>query len=247
MNIASYLDSTYLKTAEQAGLSIEENKIKVLELLKEAQENDFLLAMIRPDMVKMAYDYYRKSGAKVKIGTVIGFPQGTFSIDEKLKEAQTAIQDGADELDFVINYTKYIAGNKEEVKEEFLRGTKLALENGIVVKWIIEIAALTDDQIQDISKDIATWAEEAFTIPQQNQIFIKSSTGFFNTKEGKPNGATKEGISLMKKNAGNLKVKAAGGVRSHKEALEMIDLGVERIGTSSAKSLLDGQNVEGGY
>ena len=183
----------------------------------------------------------------MKVGTVIGFHEGTASVDEKYSEAQQAINDGADELDFVINYEAFKKGDLETPKQEFIKCTQLGLENGKVVKWIIEIAALTDEQIVDLTKNIRIWAEENFKAEDLPNIFVKSSTGFYPTENGKPNGATFEGIQLMLENAGSLSVKAAGGVKSPEDAEKMIALGVKRIGTSSAKALVSDEEAQGGY
>lgn len=247
MKINNYLDSTYLKTPQQSGLTEEETKKKVDELTKEAIENQFFEVMIRPNFVKEIKEFLLKNNSDVKVGTVIGFHEGTATVDEKLSEAQQAINDGADELDFVINYEAYKKGDLETPKQEFLKGTQLALENGKVVKWIIEIAALTDEQIVDLTKNIRIWAEENFKAEDLPNIFVKSSTGFYPTENGKPNGATFEGIKLMLENAGSLSVKAAGGVKSPEDAEKMITLGVKRIGTSSAKALVSNEKIQGGY
>lgn len=247
MKINNYLDSTYLKTPQQSGLTEEESKEKVNELTKEAIENQFFEVMIRPNFVKEIKAFLLKNNSDVKVGTVIGFHEGTATVDEKLSEAQQAINDGVDELDFVINYEAYKKGDLETPKQEFLKGTQLALENGKIVKWIIEIAALTDEQIVDLTKNIRIWAEENFKAEDLPNIFVKSSTGFYPTENGKPNGATFEGIKLMLENAGSLSVKAAGGVKSPEDAEKMIALGVKRIGTSSAKALVSNEKIQGGY
>lgn len=247
MNLADFIDSTYLKTPEQSGLSDAETRAAVYALADEAVANQLYAVMIRPDYVKEIKLYLEEKNSKVKVGTVIGFHEGIAATAEKLTEARTAIEDGADDLDFVINYEAYKAGNIELVKNEFLQCTELGIKNGKTVKWIIEIAALTDDQISAITKDISAWAEESFTEAEQRNIFVKSSTGFYKTDDGRPNGATVDGIKLLKASAGNLPVKAAGGVRSQKEAEEMIALGVTRIGTSSASALMQGQQNLGGY
>ena len=248
LNVETYLDSTYLKTPAQSGLTEEETKNKVIELTDEAIENHFFEVMIRPDYVSFIKNYIQEKNADVKIGTVIGFHEGTASTEDKIVEAQKAVADGVDELDYVINYEAFKKGDIEYVKNEFVQGTKVALENGKVVKWIIEIAALTDEQIADITANIRTWTEENFA-GKEEDIFVKSSTGFYKTEGGKPNGATVEGIKIMLANAGKLPVKAAGGVRSHQEALDMIALGIKRIGTSSAKALAgkDEASGNGGY
>lgn len=247
MNIAQYLDSTYLKTPEQSGISHEETLQKDKELTQEAIDNGIFAVMIRPDYVSEIRKYIQEKNSNVAVGTVIGFHEGTYSIDEKLAEASKAIEDGADELDFVINYTAYLQGNIELVREEFVKCTTLSLEHHKIAKWIIEIAALTDEQIADLTKKISTWAEENFSENELSKIFVKSSTGFYKTAEGKPNGATFEGITIMLNNAGKLPVKAAGGVRTPEDAERMIKMGVKRIGTSSALGLIKNESSSEGY
>lgn len=247
MNIAQYLDSTYLKTPLQAGISEGETLQKVKELTQEAVDHHLFAVMIRPDYVAEIRKYIQDKNADVILGTVIGFHEGTYSLKDKLTEAQNAIEDGADELDFVINYSEYLKGNLEFVKDEFLKCSQLCIQNHKVAKWIIEIAALTDDQIADLTKNISNWAEENFSENDLSKIFVKSSTGFYETKDGKPNGATFEGIKLMLDNAGKLPVKAAGGVRTPEDAEKMINLGVKRIGTSSALALIKNESSSEGY
>lgn len=247
MKINTYLDSTYLKTPAQSGLSEEKTLETVFNLAQEAIENDIFAVMIRPDYVKQMRAFLSEKNSNVVIGTVIGFHEGTYSIEHKLAEATKAIEDGVDELDFVINYEAYKNDELELVKKEFVECTKLCLDNGKIAKWIIEIAALTDEQIADLTKKISTWAEENFKAEDLVKIFVKSSTGFFKTEGGKPNGATVEGIKIMLANAGKLPVKAAGGVRTPEEAENMIEMGVKRIGTSSALALIKNEEVSGGY
>lgn len=247
MNIAQYLDSTYLKTPEQSGISEAETLQKDKDLTQEAIDNSIFAVMIRPDYVSDIKKYIQEKNSNVVVGTVIGFHEGTYSIDDKITEATKAITDGADELDFVINYKAYLAGNLELVKEEFVKCTALCVQNHKVAKWIIEIAALTDAQIADLTKHISEWAEENFLEKDLHSIFVKSSTGFYETTDGKPNGATFEGIKIMLDNAGKLPVKAAGGVRTPEDAEKMISLGVKRIGASSALSLIKNQSASGGY
>ncbi|AZA88205.1 deoxyribose-phosphate aldolase [Chryseobacterium shandongense] len=247
MNIAQYLDSTYLKTPEQSGLSEEETLQKDKNLAQEAIDNGIFAVMIRPDYVSEIKKYIQERNSNVVVGTVIGFHEGTYSLDEKLAEALKAIADGADELDFVINYNAYLQGNLHLVQNEFVQCTQLCLQHHKVVKWIIEIAALTDEQIANLTKNISIWAEENFSENEWANIFVKSSTGFYETKDGKPNGATFEGVKIMLDNAGKLPVKAAGGVRTPEDAEKMINMGVKRIGTSSALALMKNQSPSEGY
>jgi deoxyribose-phosphate aldolase len=247
MNIAQYLDSTYLKTPAQSGLSNEETLQIDIELAQVAIDHDIFAVMIRPDYVADIKKYIQERNSNVAVGTVIGFHEGTYSIDEKLAEASKAIENGADELDFVINYTAYLKGDLDLVKEEFVKCTQLGLQNQKVVKWIIEIAALTDQQIADVTRNISNWAEENFSENDLSNIFVKSSTGFYQTEGGKPNGATFEGVKIMLDNAGKLPVKAAGGVKTPEDAEKMISMGVKRIGTSSALALIKNQSSSQGY
>lgn len=247
MNIAQYLDSTYLKTPAQSGISNEETLQVDKDLAQEAIDHGIFAVMIRPEYVADIKKYIQGKNSNVAVGTVIGFHEGTYTIDEKLAEASKAIEDGADELDFVINYKAYLEGNSGQVKEEFVKCTQLGLKHDKVVKWIIEIAALTDGQIADITKNISNWAEENFSEADLPNIFVKSSTGFYQTEGGKPNGATFEGIKIMLDNAGKLPVKAAGGVRTPGDAEKMISMGVKRIGTSSALALIKNESSSDGY
>lgn len=247
MQIQDYIDSTYLKLPEQAGLSQEETWQKVLDLADEADAENFYAVMIRPNFVRPVKEYLAKKDSRVKVGTVIGFHEGTTTVGEKLAEARQAIDDGADDLDFVINFEAFKNGQINFVRDEVLQCTKLGIENGKTVKWIIEIAALREAQIADITNLIREVAEANFTADEQEHIFVKSSTGFYKTENRKPNGATVGGIKIMKENAGPLKLKAAGGVRSRKEAEEMIKLGVTRIGTSSAAAICKDLGSASGY
>ncbi|WP_240482009.1 deoxyribose-phosphate aldolase [Flavobacterium psychrophilum] len=108
MNIKQYLDSTYLKTASQANLSEIENTKVVENFINEAISEEFKLVMVRPDKVQMAKKMIDEANSKVLIGTVIDFPEGNSSLEIKIEEAQEAINNQADELDFVINYEAQI-------------------------------------------------------------------------------------------------------------------------------------------
>ncbi|RKS95212.1 deoxyribose-phosphate aldolase [Flavobacterium limicola] len=247
MNIKQYLDSTYLKTAEQAGLSEEKNVLVAKGFIQEAIEEGFKLIMIRPDMVSLAKKMITEANSTLQIGTVIDFPEGKSSLEEKLSEAIQAIHDGADDLDFVCNYEAFKKGHIDLVKEEILRCTQLGLASKKVVKWIIEVAALNDKQIIQLSSLIKNVIVSNFEQELFPKVFVKSSTGFYKTEGDLPNGATIPAIKMMLENASPLPVKAAGGVRTYEEALAMIQLGVKRIGTSGAKIIANGQNSTNEY
>ena len=232
MDIKQYLDSTYLKTAEQAGVTDEENILIAQELIQEAIEENFKLIMIRPNRVALAKAMILKAKSEV---------------EEKLKEAVQAIHDGADDLDFVCNYEAFKKGDIDLVKKEVLQCTQLGLANKKVVKWIIEVAALADKEIIQLSSLIKNVIVSNFEQELFSRVFVKSSTGFYKTQNDLPNGATVPAIKMMLENASPLPVKAAGGVRTYGEAIEMIEMGVKRIGTSGAKMIANGQNFNNEY
>lgn len=240
MDIRSFLDSTYLKTASQAGLDEAQNTEVVKAFIDEAVVEGFKLVMIRPEMVALAKQIILASSSAVKIGTVIDFPEGKSTIEDKLIAANKAIVDGADELDFVCNYNAFKTGAIDLVKEEILRATQLALAHNKIIKWIIEVAALTDKQIIQLSTLIKNVVIAHFKEADDAAVFVKSSTGFYETENNEPNGATIPTIIMMLENASPLPVKAAGGVRNYADAEKMIKLGVMRIGTSAAKAIVSG-------
>ena len=247
MDIRNYLDATYLKTAAQANLSEAENAVIVKNAIQEAIECQFKLIMIRPEQVALAKEMILKAQSKVTIGTVIDFPEGEGLLSSKLKEANEAIVNGADDLDFVINYKAFKNGLIDEVKQQVIACTQLGLAHHKIVKWIIEVAALDAHQIVQLTALIKNAIISNFSEKDFEKVFVKSSTGFYKTADGVPNGATLPTIKLMLENSFPLSVKAAGGVRTYDEALAMIQLGVKRIGTSSAKAIVTGEISNSDY
>ena len=247
MNIKQYLDSTYLKTAAQANLSEKENTEVVKNCIQEAIDNDFKLIMIRPDKVAMARKMIQEAGSRVTIGTVIDFPLGNGTLEDKLEEAKQAIENVVDDLDYVVDYEAFKRGEIDIVKEQVLQGTKIGLAHNKIVKWIIEVAALDNHQIVQLSALIKNVVIANFSEKEYDKVFVKSSTGFYKTPEGVPNGATVPTIKLMLENSCPLPVKAAGGVRTYDEAVEMVQLGVKRIGTSAAKAIANGKISNSNY
>ena len=247
MSINQYLDSTYLKTPAQAGISNSDTLDMVHKLTQEAIDNDIYAVMIRPDYVRSVRALLEERKSNVILGTVIGFHEGTNDLNEKLREAQRAIADGADELDFVINYEAFKKGEIEKVKEEVETVTSIVLREAKVVKWIIETAALTDTQIVELTQLIRDIVINNLGEEYAPRVFVKSSTGFYRTPNDEPNGANEHVIKLMLANAGSLPVKASGGVRTAEEAEKMIALGVKRIGTSSALAIVKGEKANGDY
>lgn len=247
MELARYLDTTYLKLPGMQGVSEAGVKSKVVNLIQEAILFKFKLVMIRPVYVALARQLIDEVNSEVLVGTVIGFHEGTCPLASKLEEAQKAIDEGVNELDFVLNYTAFKDGNIALVTQEILKGTAIALNNNKVVKWIIEVAALSDQEIADISSLIKHLVITNFGADQVENVFVKSSTGFFVASQGQSNGATLKAIKIIHEHASPVRIKAAGGIKSKEDALKMITLGVERIGTSSAKEIVQGEGFKFDY
>lgn len=245
--ITSYFDSTYLKTNKQAFITLEEDKERIKLFVQEAIDYNFKLVMIRANHVSFAKEIIRANKSHVLVGTVIDFPNGDSTTENKLIEIQAAIDLEADDIDVVINYKRFIEGDAEYVAQEVNRCTSLCLENNKTIKWIIESVALNNNQIISICQLIKDVVLQDFGSENVKNVFVKSSTGFFVTSNSKPNGATKESIKIMIEHSMPLPVKASGGIRSLSDFNAMIDLGVKRIGTSSALAILQGKKSDTSY
>ena len=228
VNIADYLDSTYLKTADEAGISEQETKEIILNLIHEAIQSKFACIMIRPEFVAMAKEMIESNKSKLKVGTVIDFPFGNNSTETKVEEAKSAIKNGAYDIDYVCDYNAFKRGDFEKFNHDIVEGSKIALQSKRIVKWIIETGALSTDEIREIARRISEIIQVNF--PQNSsKVFIKTSTGYYGGY-----GATAKDIKTIKSVSGNLQIKASGGVSSLKDCLHMIKAGATRIGTSKA-------------
>jgi deoxyribose-phosphate aldolase len=211
IEINKYIDHTLLKaTATEAD---------ILELCKEARENEFFSVCVNSCYVKLAAK--NLSGSNVKVCTVVGFPLGAMSTEAKIFEAEQALKDGAEEVDMVINIGELKSKNLQKVEDE-IRLIKQAIGDK-VLKVIIETCYLTPQEIV-IASEIAVKAKADF---------VKTSTGFGT------DGAKMGNIELMKGAVnGDAKIKASGGIKNLDTALSYIEAGVERIGTSSGVSII---------
>jgi len=164
------------------------------------------------------------AGTDVKVGTVIGFPHGSSVTTTKVFESQRALADGAVELDMVIDIGALRSGRDADVQADIAAVVEIAHAAGAIVKVIFENAYLTDDE-----KIRACRLSEA-----AGADFVKTSTGFA------PGGATHDDLRLMRANtSSHIQVKAAGGVRTLDALLEVMDLGVTRIGATATKAIID--------
>jgi len=208
-NLARYIEHTNLSPT----LTIQQ----IDQLVEEAKQYNFLGICVPPFWVKRAQREIGKE--KILLVTVAGFPLGYSMTETKLDEIKRAIDNGADEIDVVWNLTSFKTGIPW-TKIEIAKCSKLAHDYQKVLKVIIETAYLNADEIVEACKLCVDAGAD----------FVKTSTGFA------PSGATVEDIKLMKKSIPiNVGIKASGGIKTKVQAVELIEAGADRIGTSSGK------------
>ena len=219
MKINQYVDHTLLKAVA--------TKKDIEKLCNEAKEYEFYSVCVNGANVAEAYKQVKDTN--VKVAAVIGFPLGAMATDVKVFEAKKAIEDGASEIDMVINVGALKDGNYEYVEKEIAEIKKAIGDN--VLKVIIETCYLTDEEkVKACELSV-----------NANADFVKTSTGFGT------GGATFEDVELMKKTVGDkAQVKASGGVKDLETAKKYIELGATRLGTSSGIEIIKGLEIEEG-
>ncbi|MCG7336420.1 deoxyribose-phosphate aldolase [Sporosarcina sp. ACRSM] len=213
-DFATYIDHTLLKA--------ETKKEEILKLCEEARTYSFASVCVNPTWVKTAAEAL--AGSPVKVCTVIGFPLGASTSEVKAFETADAIQNGAGEIDMVINIGALRGGDDATVKKD-IEAVVQAAKDRAIVKVIIETALLTEQEKRKACElSVLAGAD-----------FVKTSTGFSN------GGATEDDVKLMRAVVGpQMGVKASGGVRSFEEMKKMIDAGATRIGASSGVQIMQG-------
>lgn len=217
--VAALIDHTLLKAnATQS---------QITQLCEEAKQFAFASVCVNPAYVALAKQILKDS--PVKVCTVVGFPLGATTPYAKAQETLDAVRNGAEEIDMVINVGALKSGDYETIREE-IRAVKEACQ-GRILKVILETALLTDEEkvkACEIARDVGA-------------DFVKTSTGFG------PGGATVEDVALMRRTVGlGLGVKASGGVRDLKTAIDMVRAGANRIGASASVKIARGESDEGG-
>ena len=219
--------SDVLKTVDHTLLAQTATWAQIREILDDAMKYHTASACIPAAYVKQAAEYVQ---GKLPICTVIGFPNGYSTTETKVFEAKNAIENGASEIDMVINVGFLKDGRYEEVEEEIRKIHEAC--NGKILKVIIETCLLTDDEKIRMCELVTKAGAE----------FIKTSTGFSTA------GATFADVKLMKEHVGkNVKVKAAGGISSFDDAEEFMRLGADRLGTSRLVKIMKQTDNGAGY
>lgn len=215
-NIVNMIDHTLLKA--------DATKEQILTLAEEAKQYLFASVCVNPVWVKTAAELLVDT-PEVKVCTVIGFPLGASTTETKAFEAKNAIENGATEVDMVINIAALKDG-QDELVESDIRAVVEAAKGKALTKVIIETCLLTNEEkVRACELSVKAGAD-----------FVKTSTGF------STGGATVEDIRLMRKTVGpTIGVKASGGVRSREDALAMVEAGATRIGASSGVSIAKGE------
>ena len=225
------------KLIDHTLLSPQATQKEITNLCMEAQCFSFASVCVNPFYVKFCSELLNDS--PVKVCTVIGFPLGANTTSVKIFEAQTAVKDGADEIDMVINVGKAIENdfdfilNEVKAVKDSLKILESEVSKKIILKVILETCFLSDFQIVECCKASVSGGAD----------FVKTSTGFASPKssEGQllPNGASVQHVQLMRKTVGEkIGVKASGGIRSYNTLIQMVEAGATRIGTSSGVSIV---------
>jgi len=214
--LAKLIDSTLVKVTATKG--------EVERLCREAVQYGFGCVVVNPVYVCFAASILR--GTDVRVGSTVGFPFGVSLLDVKALEAARAVEDGACELDMVMNLSAFKSGDYELVKRDIEAVTALKRRfSGLIVKVIIETPLLTSEEKVMACK----------IVKEAGADFVKTSTGLFG------GGATVEDVKLMRQVVGkDFGVKAAGGIRTYADAVAMIEAGANRIGTSTAVAVIQG-------
>lgn len=195
----------------------------ILKVVSEAVALGTAAVCVNGCHVRSVRRFINAAGSDVKVAAVAGFPLGAMSTNAKAYEVQLALEDGADEIDLVMNVGNAKAGNWAYVEDEVYTIAEMCHESGAVLKLIIETCLLTDDEIIRACESARNAGAD----------FVKTSTGFSS------GGATVHAVSLMKKTVGDdLKVKASGGIRTLDDARAMIGAGADRLGCSATAAIL---------
>ena len=207
-------------------LAPEATSSDITRLCAEAVELGVGTICVSPSHVAFAHGLLP---ATIQVASVVGFPSGAHRSEVKALEAGLALENGAIEIDMVINLAHVLSGNWRGVEDD-VAAVRATASRPAVLKVIIESGALTDDQIVQTCKSaVAAGAD-----------FVKTSTGFHKT-----GGATTHAVALMRSTVGpSIGVKASGGIRTLVDALQMIEAGANRIGASASRAILDAAQTE---
>jgi deoxyribose-phosphate aldolase len=228
MDIENYLESTYLKTTEDSNLSNNQIKSIIKSLVNEALANNFKLIMVRENHLSYVESLLMNIKSNLLIGTVVDFPLGDKSTIDKIKELNSVLNYNVSDIDFVCDYNAFKRKDFEKFDTDVTELSSLCLKKNKTVKWIIETGALSKKEIFDISERISEIINKNFT-ENLDKFFIKTSTGYYSGY-----GANLNDIKIIKRASKNISIKASGGIKCFNDAINMIELGVDRIGTSSA-------------
>lgn len=217
-SVAGLIDHTLLKADATPEM--------ITKLCDEARQYHFASVCVNPTNVLLCAKLLK--GSDVKVCTVIGFPLGANTTATKVFEAKTAIQEGAAEVDMVINIGALKSGNKKLVAEDIHSVVETAHATGELCKVIIETSLLTDDE----KVTVCLLAKEA------GADFVKTSTGFSTA------GATVHDVKLMRDTVGpEMGVKASGGVHSLEEVKALVAVGATRIGASAGVNIVEAESL----
>lgn len=213
MNIAGLIDHAVLKPTQT-----DEDLKRECEIVRQFETAS---VCVKPYHIKLAKEYLE--GSVVEVGTVISFPHGSNSTEVKVLETRQAIEDGATEIDMVVNIGKILQADYDYVKKDIQEVVDTAHSKGAIAKVIFETCYLNEEQKIKLCKICSEVGAD----------YVKTSTGFGT------DGATLEDIELFKKHISNgVKIKASGGIKTLEQVNSFINAGCQRLGISATKEIL---------
>ncbi|MFC6323751.1 deoxyribose-phosphate aldolase [Companilactobacillus baiquanensis] len=222
MIIKKYTLDNLAQLVDHTNLHADASNEDMIKLCDEAKKYHFKMVAINQVQSKICHEQLKDTD--IDVGAAISFPLGQTTIESKLFDTKNAIENGANEIDYVINITELKNKNYDYIEKEMSEMVAICRKNSVLIKVIFENTYLTNEEITTVAQ----------IAKKVKPDFIKTSTGFG------PSGAKVEDVKLMKSVVGDdVLVKAAGGIRNSDDFIAMISAGADRIGTSSGIKIIE--------
>lgn len=243
---ASFLDATFLKRPSDFSDVVAYRSAFTI-FLKESKQASVKAVVVYPNELTTTIKYFSKDTNRPIFATVIDFPLGNSSTQDKLNACREAFSLGAEEVDVVCNYHLLHEGETAAFYSDFFQVIDLVHAAGKTSKIILETAAIDPATLIKVVSKIKQYCVDRFHENDLHRIFLKTSTGFYQAAATVSTGATRETAAILLENGFPLPVKASGGIRTFEQAHQYIKMGVKRIGTSAALQLVNQEKITSDY
>lgn len=243
---ASFLDATFLKKPGDFSDEVAYNTAFSI-FLEESKQARVKAVVVYPNQLTATVNYYSKEAQRPIFATVIDFPLGNSNTQDKLAACSEAFSLGAEEVDVVCNYHLLHEGETAAFYSDVFQVIDLVHAAGKTSKIILETAAIDTATLIKVVSKIKQYCVDRFHENDLHRIFLKTSTGFYQSAKTESSGATRETVAILLENGFPLPVKASGGIRTFEQAQHFIKMGVKRIGTSAALQLVNQEKITSDY